>query len=128
LSILKRMQPRPRTLAAGLACLAWAAAASGSTATVAPAAQQGEWCKRLAVRLPGVSARTCQSSGLAASGAVSQKGFPILTRRVPPGKGAPSHPVRVLLLGGIHGDELTASAVVFQWMQWMQTPEAQQLN
>jgi protein MpaA len=34
-------------------------------------------------------------------------------------------PVRILLLGGIHGDELTASAVVFQWMQWMKTAPAQ---
>jgi protein MpaA len=124
LSILKR----PCAAVAAGALLVCATAAWGSAATVAPAAQQAEWCKRLVVRLPNVSAKTCQNSGLAPSGALSQKGFPILTRRVPAGKGAPSHPVRVLLLGGIHGDELTASAVVFHWMQWMQTPEAQQLD
>jgi protein MpaA len=28
-------------------------------------------------------------------------------------------------LGGIHGDEMTASSIVFQWMRWMQTPPAQ---
>jgi murein peptide amidase A len=33
-----------------------------------------------------------------------------------------------MLLGGIHGDELTASAIVFQWLQLMQAPEAQQLS
>jgi hypothetical protein len=32
--------------------------------------------------------------------------------------------VRVLLLGGIHGDELTASAIVFRWMQWLHTSPA----
>jgi hypothetical protein len=34
-------------------------------------------------------------------------------------------PLRILLLGGIHGDEMTASAIVFQWMQWMQSAPAQ---
>jgi hypothetical protein len=101
-----------------------------SSAGVAPAAQQqAEWCKRLAVRLPGISAKTCQNSALAPSGAASQKGFPILMRRIPAvKKTVAGQPVRVLLLGGIHGDELTASAVVFQWLQWMQAPEAQQLH
>jgi hypothetical protein len=34
-------------------------------------------------------------------------------------------PVRILLLGGIHGDELTASAIVFKWLDLMQTTDAQ---
>ena len=37
-------------------------------------------------------------------------------------------PVRILLLGGIHGDELTAAAIVFEWMQWMQSGTAQQFH
>ncbi len=39
--------------------------------------------------------------------------------------GKDAGPVRILLLGGIHGDELTASAIVFQWMQRMNGPLAQ---
>lgn len=31
-------------------------------------------------------------------------------------RATPSVPVRVLLIGGIHGDELTATAIVFRWM------------
>jgi len=100
---------------------------SSSLAASATAAQQAEWCKRLSPRLPGVSVAECQHSGLQPSGAVSRKGFPILVRSTPAGK-AGKGAVRVLLLGGIHGDELTAAAIVFEWMQWMQTGTAQQFQ
>jgi protein MpaA len=86
-----------------------------------------DWCKRLSERLPGVSTASCQHIALTPSGGVSHQGFPLLVRRFPPAKdardGVPA--VRILLLGGIHGDEMTASAIVFQWMQWMQTAPAQ---
>jgi protein MpaA len=85
-----------------------------------------DWCQRLTPRLPGVSVATCRNSGLLPSGAVSHQGFPLLQRSVPAVRtGKHAQPVRILLLGGIHGDELTASAAVFQWMQWMQGPLAQ---
>jgi hypothetical protein len=90
---------------------------SSMPVVAATPAQQEQWCKRLTKRLPGVSAATCQRSGLGASGAVSRKGFPILTRTIPAKSG--KEPVRILLVGGIHGDELTSSSIVFQWMQWM---------
>jgi protein MpaA len=93
-----------------------------------PATQQLEWCKRLSARLSSLSVKNCQASALVPSGAFSHKGFPILTRRIPAAKGAPAQPLRVMLLGGIHGDELTASAIVFQWLLLMQTPDAQQLS
>jgi protein MpaA len=116
-------KPARQLIVALLACAATAAWAASSAA---PAA---DWCKRLTPRLPGVSAKTCHGSALQPSGASSQKGFPILVRRIPSAKNAAgAKPIRVMLLGGIHGDELTASAVVFQWLQWMQAPEAQQLD
>ena len=91
------------------------------------AAAQAVWCKRLALRLPGVTAANCQSSNLQPSGALSNNGFPLLIRHIAPrvanGKG-----LRVLVLGGIHGDELTASAVVFKWLQWVQIPLAQEFT
>jgi murein peptide amidase A len=101
------------------------AKAGSSNAPVTPA----DWCKRVTPRLPGVSIAECQSSNLAPSGAQSRQGLPILMRRIsaaPNGKGG--SPIRILLLGGIHGDELTATAIVFQWMQWMQTPLAQEFQ
>lgn len=98
-------------------------------AATATPAQQAEWCKRLTTRLPGVSAATCQRAGLAPTGASSRNGFPILLRSIPAAKpGKQREPVRVLLLGGIHGDELTAGAIVFHWMQWLNTPAAQEFH
>ncbi len=89
-----------------------------------------DWCKRLSPRLPTVSTSNCTSSALQPSGALSSQGFPILMRQIPAMKNGKtnSKAVRVLLLGGIHGDELTASAIVFHWMQWMKTPPAQDFS
>ncbi|HEY8099681.1 MAG TPA: M14 family murein peptide amidase A [Burkholderiaceae bacterium] len=86
-----------------------------------------DWCKRLSDRLPTVSAANCAGSALQPSGATSLRGVPILMRQIPAMKNgrANNKAVRVLLLGGIHGDELTASAIVFHWMQWMKTSPAQ---
>jgi protein MpaA len=97
-------------------------------AFAAPAgAPQADWCKRMVPRLPGVSQAECERSQLALTGAKSRKGFPILMRAVPP-KAGKKEPMRVLLLGGIHGDELTSSAIVFEWMQWLQGPQAQEIH
>jgi hypothetical protein len=93
----------------------------------AHAAQPADWCKRLAPRLPGISLADCQHSGLTPTGATSTKGFPILARSIPPaGSSQGEEPLRILLLGAIHGDELTAAAIVFDWMQWMQLPPARE--
>lgn len=97
----------------------------------APKWEATQWCQQLSNRLPGLSNVACRDIGLLPTGARSRNGFPILMRRYgPPSKpreaGAnASAPIRILLLGGIHGDELTASAIVFQWMQQMQSGSAQ---
>jgi murein peptide amidase A len=87
-------------------------------------------CKKLTPRLPQVSVAMCQASGLKPTGVLSIKGFPILARHFPvaDGNNTDAKPLRILLLGGIHGDELTASSIVFQWMQWMQTEPAQDFS
>ncbi len=115
-----------------LACTAGLLAMLAVPALAKPAGpdDQAEWCKRLIPRLPGISVANCQSSTLVPSGTVSRQGFPILMRKIPAarnGKNA-KPPVRILLLGGIHGDELTASAIVFKWLQWMPTPAAQEFQ
>lgn len=90
-----------------------------------------QWCQQLSNRLPGLSNATCRDMALVPTGARSRNGFPILMRRYAPssksreaGANGPP-PIRILLLGGIHGDELTASAIVFQWMQQMHSGSAQ---
>ncbi|MBV8664906.1 MAG: DUF2817 domain-containing protein [Burkholderiaceae bacterium] len=96
-----------------------------SPSAFAAATPVNDWCKRIANRLPGVSTSSCLREGLAPSGGKSLQGFPILTHRFVP-TGRDGRAVRIMLLGGIHGDELTASAIVLQWMQWMQSAPAQQ--
>jgi hypothetical protein len=113
-----------RAIVTGLACCLTTFAFGKAVG----APEQGDLCKRLTARLPGISTATCQNSALAPTGVLSLQGFPILMRQVPAIKSGKdnSRPIRILLLGGIHGDELTASAVVFRWLQWMKTPPAQE--
>ncbi len=90
-------------------------------------AAQADWCNRLSRRLPGISPVDCQNSALVQTGFVSRNGFPILMRDVSASgrrEGKKTVPVRVLLLGGIHGDELTSSAIVFEWLKKMKTSPA----
>lgn len=87
--------------------------------------KEGGWCQRLVPRLPQVSQAACESAGLAPSGAYSLQKFPILTRHIPAQTNDPAkQAVRVLLLGGIHGDELTAASIVFKWMEFLPRPLA----
>ncbi len=58
---------------------------------------------------------------------MSVKRVPILSRRIAADKGA-RNPLRILLVGGIHGDELTSSAVVFEWMQVQAAAPRQEFN
>lgn len=102
-------------------------------ATGFAAAPQVDWCQRFADRLDSLSLDTCRQSGLSPSGTNSVQGFPILQRQILPVKTAKAGKerkpaIRVLLLGGIHGDELTSPAIVFKWMQWMHLAPAQDFH
>jgi len=67
-------------------------------------------------------------TGLAPTGAKSVKGLPIMAREVlsrHKGASPVDEPAaRVLVIGGIHGDELTSSAIVFRWLEWIEQNEA----
>ena len=102
-----------------------AANTANAKAGVNAAINAVDWCSRLAQRLPGLTEDNCQKTALTPSGSTSIKGFPLLTRRFARKADANAQPLRIMLLGGIHGDEMTASAIVFRWMQWMQTAPAQ---
>jgi protein MpaA len=77
-------------------------------------------CLAIASRLPGVSLAECHGSKLADTGARSRDGLPVLARRIDASsRKNDKPPVRILLIGGIHGDELTSSAIVFRWLRLM---------
>ncbi|WP_197722093.1 M14 family murein peptide amidase A [Sulfuriflexus mobilis] len=72
-------------------------------------------CQRIANKLASVKYAECDS-GLVLSGASSIKHTPILMKEYPPvATRVPQS--RVLLVGGIHGDEYSSVSVVFKWMK-----------
>jgi protein MpaA len=73
-------------------------------------------CELLGGRLQSVGVKTCLAAGLHVSQNASVNGQPILWRDYQPTSRRKT-PRRVLLIGGIHGDELSAVSIVFQWMQ-----------
>ncbi|HTD05805.1 M14 family zinc carboxypeptidase [Undibacterium sp.] len=118
-------------IAVSLAALQGSASSLPAHAAGGAQAQQGkpagDWCVPLAARLPKVSLNDCRDGQLLPTGAWSQNGFPILAREIAAGqRSGPA--LKVLLIGGIHGDELTASSIVFKWLALMQKPAAQEFQ
>ncbi|MGY4831733.1 M14 family zinc carboxypeptidase [Sphaerotilaceae bacterium SBD11-9] len=112
-------------VAAGLAALA----VLGSAGATTPPGH----CAELARRLPNLSRALCEQATLVAPGTVSVKGVPLYQRdvlapaaqeiSVLPGK--PAKPRRrVLVIGGIHGDELSSTSLVFHWIAQAQDTAA----
>ncbi|MFL6677708.1 MAG: M14 family zinc carboxypeptidase [Burkholderiaceae bacterium] len=89
------------------------AAASRVAAPTAAAIDLAQWCARLAPAVPGVDLPACRASGLQPGTGRSVHGMPLWTNDVLP-TGAPKF--RVLLLGGIHGDELASVTLAFDWI------------
>lgn len=116
---------RTRILLAAALSLAGLSAEANTAERVVPAAktsatsgvptQLDAWCQAVAPRIPGVSAERCQASGLSPSGGRSVRGVPIFARDVQPAPGTAR--LRVLVLGGIHGDEQASVTLVLDWLE-----------
>jgi len=74
-------------------------------------------CLQVAKRLASVYTRDCKyNNGLVTTGEFSVKGRPILEKIYPPRP--PKIPkARVMLIGGMHADELSSISIVFKWMR-----------
>jgi len=98
------------------------AEARAASAPGSPGADLAQWCGRLASQVPGLARPACQSSGLVAGDGRSVRGVPLWARDVlPAGRAAR---FRVLLLGGIHGDELTSVTLAFDWISRLRAAQA----
>ena len=73
-------------------------------------------CRKIGRKLGSVSIRDCERAKLKPGGAFSVRGQPILLREYPPLPGRKPQ-ARVLLIGGIHGDEYSSVSIVFKWMK-----------
>ena len=78
-------------------------------------------CDEFYASLPNVSRALCEAAQLQASNGRSVKGRPIYLRDIKPGHAQ----LRVLVIGGIHGDELSASSVALHWIGLAQAAPAQ---
>ncbi|MDA8523189.1 M14 family zinc carboxypeptidase [Acidovorax sp. NCPPB 4044] len=88
------------------------------------AAESVAACAQLLPRLPTVDRALCESTRLSESGARSRKGTPLYWRDVAPAAGAPGapEPLRVLVVGAIHGDELTSASLALRWIGFAGQP------
>jgi murein peptide amidase A len=77
-------------------------------------------CGDYVAKIPNVKPVLCESAQLEDMNARSVLGRPIWGRDVR----AEDARLRVLVLGGIHGDEMSSSALVFHWIAMAQTPPA----
>lgn len=89
------------------------------TAPVLALATPQAFCEQTVKRLPNVSMSLCAQAQLTANGGRSVQGRPLFQRDVI----SPNAQLKVLVIGGIHGDELSSTALVLHWIQHaQQTP------
>ena len=80
---------------------------------IASYAHSAPACSTFSKHLPNVSVALCEKAQLKDSGTRSVKGQPIFTQDLP---GADAK-LRVLVVGGIHGDELSSASLAMHWLQ-----------
>ena len=74
-------------------------------------------CTRISNKLASVSYEECLEKNLQLTDGVSVKNTPILIKEYPPLLDRRKPLGRVLLIGGIHGDEYSSVTIVFKWMK-----------
>lgn len=102
----------------------WAALALGLAAAgnaLANAMPVPGPCERFVGKLPNVSRNLCEQARLVDSGARSVRGTPIYLRDL----GAATGKVRILVVGAMHGDELSSASVALHWIKLADDPHLQ---
>jgi murein peptide amidase A len=89
-----------------------------ATFFIAASAAPMRACIDYASKIPSISPGMCHAAGLRDMQGRSSKGRTLWGTDVQPN--TPNF--RVLVIGGIHGDEMTSSALVFHWITLAQTP------
>ena len=90
-----------------------------AAAATTPEGDLRSWCISVTRAIPQIKPKTCVAAALKPVPVKSVNGRQIMLREFrPTQKNAP----RVLVVGGIHGDELTAVSVVFRWLELLQQP------
>jgi protein MpaA len=94
--------------------------AAKSAVAVAPAERElRTWCNDVTLAIPQIKLKPCVAAELKPVDVKSIRGRLIMLREFKP---AQKPAARVLVIGGIHGDELTAASIVFRWLDLLQQP------
>lgn len=88
---------------AGVVCAAWALGSHAADPRI---------CKDYVSRIPRADVGLCTAAALTDTGGRSVKGRTLWGRDVGPAQA----PLRVLVLGGIHGDEMSSVSLVYHWI------------
>ena len=73
-------------------------------------------CNRIGNKLGSVSVEDCLAIGLTLTDGITFEGAPILIKEYPPLE--TREPLgKVLLIGGIHGDEYSSVSIIFKWLK-----------
>lgn len=75
-----------------------------------------EMCRKISTKLTSINLQECLGSHLTPSDGRSVDGLPVLIREFPPLPGRTPRG-RILVLGGIHGDEYSSVSLVFKWIK-----------
>lgn len=89
------------------------------TATAPSAAALYAWCDAVTLAIPQIKRKPCIDAQLQPVATRSIKGREIMLREFKP---VQPPAARVLVIGGIHGDELTSVSIVFRWLELMVQP------
>ena len=112
-----------RLFALALVATTLATAAEPTSGQPIEASAVRSQCTDYARRVAAIGFDRCLGAQLRLTGAKSSQGRPILIRDI--AANAAEDRLRVLVLGTIHGDELTAPVLAFRWLQFASQQPAQ---
>lgn len=75
------------------------------------------WCNDITLAIPQIKLKPCVAAQLKPGAVKSVRGREIMLRDFEARQKAAG---RVLVIGGIHGDELTSASIVFRWLEQLQ--------
>ena len=116
----------PGTLALLACCLLFApgpSIASQPLPTPTDKITVAAWCDELGRRLRSVSTEKCRGQKFQVASERTSAGRALIWRDIPARRNPAAAP-RVLVIGGIHGDELSSVSIVFRWLEWINEAQA----
>lgn len=115
------MLRRIRHAAVALLC-----AAGSPSASAADLAHVKDWCAAVTARIASASTAGCLAADLRAGDGRSVRGIPIWHRDLEPH--VKPALLKVLVLGGIHGDEAASVSLVFDWISRARRSDADRVH